>query len=136
MANLDSDLDCVGGRQWSLRDSLFDRLTVDPFHPETDGVPDTFGTIDCDDVRMAHAREKPTFLHHGRRARIAGVRPGRQELQRNFAIKMRVPGAVNISKCAAANQLQDANMPPRERSAHRFGVGLLPMKVGNSRQNS
>ena len=86
---------------------------------------------------MEHAREKATFLHDGGRARIAGVRLGRQQLQRNFAIETGVPGAVNVSKCAAANRLQDANVPPRLRSAHRFATGaLVPMKVDNSRQNS
>ena len=138
VTNLDSNLDRLGWlyRRF-LRESLLDRLAIDPFHPETDDVPDALGAINRDDVGMPDARDEATFLDDGGRARIAGIRPGRQELQRNFAIEAGVPRAVDVSKRAAVNRLQDAKVTPRLRPAYRFVTGaLVPMEVGQSRQHS
>ena len=101
-----------GFERQSPREPLLDRLAVDQFHPETDGVPDPLGSVNGDDVGMADAREEAAFLDDRGRARISGIGSGRQELQRNFAIETGVPGAVHAPECAAADRLQDADVPP------------------------
>jgi hypothetical protein len=134
VANLGADLKDLGRLEWwPLREPLFDCLAVDQFHPETNGVPDALGAIDRDDVGVADAREEPTFLDDGGRARIFGIGSRGLELQRNFAIETRVPCTVDVPECTGAKWLQDTDVPPCLRWTRRFRA-LLPMKVGERRQ--
>ena len=62
---------------------------------------------------MAHARQHAAFFDD-RRGRAVRRRRGRrrQELERDLAVEPRVPGAIDRAEGAAADALEDPQMPP------------------------
>ena len=94
---------------------MLEGLAANELHPQADLISNLLGAVDGDHVRMPHAREQSAFVDDRRRRPIAGGRTCGQELQRDFAIEPRIPGAVNLSERAPADPLDEPKMTPPHR---------------------
>lgn len=67
--------------------------------------------MNSDDVGMADAGHQPAFFDDfigGRRIRIAVP----QQFERDVAIEVRIPGAINVAEAPAAYAVEDLQMAP------------------------
>ena len=110
---LETDADSFGGADHlSLVEDLLEGLAANELHPQADLIGNLLGAVDGDHVRMPHAGEQSAFVDDRGRRAIAGGGTGGQELQRDFAIEPRIPGAVHLSERAPADLLEEPKMTP------------------------
>ena len=101
-----------GADHLPLVEDLFEGVAANELHPQANLIGNLLGTVDGDHVRMPHAGEQAALVDDGGRPAIAGGGICRQEFQRDFAIEPRIPGAVNLSECAAADLLEESKVTP------------------------
>ena len=124
---LETDADSFGGAEHlPLVEDLLERVAANELHPQADLISNLLGTVDGDHVRMPHAGEQSAFVDDGGRRAIAGQGTCGQELQRDFAIKPRIPGAVNLSERAPADPLEEPKVTPVLRRCN------LQLRAGRS----
>jgi hypothetical protein len=61
---------------------------------------------------MAYSSQQPTLLNHRGSVYLIIAFPASQDLQRDLAIELRVPGSINIAKRASAHVLDDFERTP------------------------
>ena len=100
------------------------RLPLDELHPDADLLLDELGSVDGDDIRVAHAREMTRLVER------RFERHTEQDLQRDFAIELSVPRTVDGTEGSLPHGLQQDEMPPGRRSAGSTegGGGRAPTK--------
>ena len=113
---LDADLDGLRHSEApALLENLFERTSLDELHPQADLVSDSLGAVDGHDVRVANLRQQAAFFDDRARARLAGARVRRQELERDVAIEPGVAGAIDLSERAATNRLDQFQVSPSSK---------------------
>ena len=118
---LETYADSFGGADHlPLVEDLLEGVAANELHPQADLISNLLGAVDGDDVRMPHAGEQSAFVDDRGSRAIAGGGICRQELQRDFAIEPRIPGAVNLSERAPADLLEEPKMTPRQALAIRL----------------
>ncbi len=91
----------------SLGDPIGQRGSLDDLQHQRLRVAAVFETVDSADVGMAERRQHLRFaLETGEPLGIVGER-FRQDLQRDVAAKLRIPGAIHLAHAALANRGQD-----------------------------
>ena len=110
---LETYADSFGGADHlPLVEDLFEGVAANELHPQADLISNLLGAVDGDHVRMPHAGEQSAFVDDCGRRAIAGGGTSWQELQRDFAIEPRIPGAVKFSERALADLLEEPKMTP------------------------
>ena len=107
---------------------LRQRLAVDQLHPQARLAAVVLGAVDGDDVRMADARQGAGLAQRRGGAVLELV----QELDRDFAIELRVPGAMDVAGEARGERLEDQQRAPRphRRPGALGGAVLTRGRVG------
>ena len=114
-AQFHTDPDDVGRPEHrAVLQQLFERAAADELHPEADAIADLFGAVNRDDVGMSDSGEQPAFLDE-RALAGAGRSPGWNELQGDFTIQARVPGAEHFAERAATDAFDQSKMAPLSR---------------------
>ncbi len=90
-------------------DGVGQRLAVDQLHPQARLAAVVLGAVDGDDVRVTDPGQGAGFAQ--RRRAPVGERV--QELDRHFAIELRVPGAMDVAGEARGERLEDEQRAPR-----------------------
>ena len=94
-------------RDRPARDALREVLALDEFHHERADAAGFFETVDVGDVRMVQRGQGPGLALKPRDPlRVGGERLG-QDLDRDGAIQLRVPRAVDFTHAAGAERRQD-----------------------------
>ena len=88
-----------------------ERPAADELHPQADAAVADVGAMDGDHVRMADAGERARFVEQPIRLSGRGVEA--QELERDFTIEVRIPGAKHVAECASGNPLLHFEVSPR-----------------------
>ena len=130
-----------------LLDKLLQRAAADELHPDPDRAVARFGSVNGDDVRMAmRASRRPSLTTRvGSLSEADGSCDGArrpEQLQRHFAVEVRVPRAKHFTEGPAADRFQQLQVSPamslseRRRASgadsRRAGVRVrLPMKRRN-----
>ena len=82
---------------------------------------DAGGAVDADDVGVSNARQQPALVDDLVGMRV-GIRRATQQLERDLAIELGIPRAIDVAEGAAGKVLEHLEMPePRRRSACRRG---------------
>ncbi len=134
-AQIDADPnDFARAHRAALVHHVGERLSLDVLHPDSDLLVDLLDAVYRDDVGV---------MDPGEVARLAVGRAARRrrsgaQLERDFTIELRVPGAIDIAKGAAPDALEENQMMPvaRRRFSRQFRtrVGLVraPMALNDS----
>ncbi len=109
-----ADVDADAGRLASAHraaggDGVGQRLAVDQLHPQAGLARVVLDAVDGDDVGVTHPGQGAGLAQ--RRGGPVGERV--QELDRDFAIELRVPGAVDVAGEARGERLEDQQRAPR-----------------------
>ena len=118
----------AGAERSACLTSLVERLAAHELGPEADPAIVLLGAVDLDDVLVPQPREATGFFHDPR-ARVARTVDQVvlvQQLQRNVAVELGVPGAEDV----AGRSLADGSR--RTRRPHRRPSGLAGVATGAS----
>ena len=88
------------------------RFSLDELHPDADLPVDLLRAVDGDDVGVADAGE---MLRFGQRRSIGRHR---EELERDFALELRIPCPIDGSERAGAGDVEQREMTPDLRMIH------------------
>ncbi len=91
---------------------LFERGPADQFHPQADAPFVRLGAVDGDDVVVFDAGEAAAFAQHAAGLAIGRQAADAQQLHRDFAIQLRVAGAIHLAERAFADAFLEFEMPP------------------------
>ncbi len=119
--DLPSDLERLGRRERTARESLGERLALDVLEGEEDGRAVFFERVDARDVRMPELREDPRLALEARQAFAAGGEIGGQHHDRDRPIETRV-----------AREIDDAHPATSDLALDRVGTEARG-RVGSGR---
>src|SRR5579859_1404811 len=88
------------------------RLSANEVAPEADSSLVAVNAIHRDGIRMTHARHCPGFGNNGGVFFLSVETTGQKELERNFALKSYVPGAIDFAETSGIKPLQKLELPP------------------------
>ena len=110
---------------------LLERLAAHELHPQADAVVVLLGTVHLHHVRMTNARQ-PARLVEQSRVRLGVIAFVVQQLQRDFAVKRRVPRAVDLAGRALADAIEQRESAPMRagRAWLRGGFSGAGRRIG------
>ena len=120
LADVDADERRLARAEASLLlQDLLERAALDQLHPEAGIAVGARRAVDGDDAAMAHARQQAALVddHVG----VIGLRRLGDQLERDFAIELRIPGAEDGAVGAAAERPRAASGAPRRVRAGQVG---------------
>ena len=87
----------------ALLENLFERLPLDQLHPQPDHAFGARGAVDRHHVGMIDLGQQPRLVNH--RVGVAAADRLGDQLERDFAVEARIPGAIDGAVGAAADHL-------------------------------
>ena len=133
------------GEAFACSDDLLERAPGDQLHPQSDPVIDDVGAVNGDHVGVADASQEAALFDDGGAALDEGIsrRNSSEQLERDFTIEPLVPRAIDLAEGAAAEPLDQPQMPPALRRndgrprALRFCDGLrwTAMELDDGRES-
>ena len=98
---------------------LLERFAANELGPEPDAAVVLLGAVDLHDVLVAETGEAPRLVHQPR-GRVAAIL-GMEQLQRDVAVELGVPGAEHIARRALADELEKDQAAPSPAVRRRSG---------------
>ena len=131
ISNLNRILKGVGKRQIFAALQLIERLALDEFHGNEIIAVVGGNVINRDDVRMVQRRSRPGFLHKALPAFRVAHLVGRQQLQRDRPVQVRVERLVDDAHATFAELL--LNLVVGQGLARHFGLRtLVDLDIGGT----
>ena len=105
--NLQRNGACLVDRDGASRNTVFERRAFDQLHHERPPVAGLFDSVEMRDVRVVERREHFGFALESREALWIARDVWRKDLERDFALQLRIAGAVHLAHSTSAEHAGD-----------------------------